>query len=133
MKVTQKNLMKVWPKLSKKDALTITRLVNGTLDPENFKEGQRRVNECYHKPDSVHLVLTVINKMVGGFGVEGVPYEVDAIYSRDFINYINLGDTYYTTLVHSPVDGFLLTSWGSVYEDSPACRQIDSEDQNEDI
>jgi len=123
-KITQKNLRKAFPKMSQKDALTIVRLVNGTLDAVDFQAGYRRVSECYHQPSDTDVILHVINSIAGGYGVEGSPYEVDAMYDGEFISYVNMGDPYYTTILFNPrTNRFELSNWGSVYETSPAFQQ----------
>lgn len=124
MKVTQKNLIETFPKLSPKQALEITMLCNGTLDPETFPAGLARVSECYHRPDDTDLILTVVNELIGGTGVEGTPYKTDAMYSRDYISYVNMGDTYRATILKNPATNqFEISDWGLVYETSPAYQE----------
>ena len=102
-------------------ARIIVRLCNGTLDPEAFEAGKARAQECYNRPSDTDLVLTVVNTLVDAHGVEGVPYETDAMYDGDFISYVNMGDTYAATIVWSPDKGYRIESWGDAYERSPAC------------
>lgn len=132
-KVTQKNVLSQFKNVSKQDALTIVKLVNGTLDPETLDAGRQRVSECYNRPDDTDLILTCINKILGGYGVEGAEWRHGAIYSRDFISYVNMGDTYKTTILYHPETcEFMVSDWGSVYEESPAFQAETDEDPDDD-
>jgi hypothetical protein len=66
-------------------------------------------------------VLNEINNLIDGFGVEAVTHQlayVDSYYHDIIATYINLGDTYEPTIVHSSETGeFYLTSWGDFYEE----------------
>jgi hypothetical protein len=121
MKVTQKNVLSHFKNVSQKDARIIVRLCNGTIDLESFPEAQRRIRECYNRPDNTDITLNVVNKMINGYGVESCEYESNALYSRDFISYVNMGDTYATTILYNPETcRFEISDWGSLYETSPA-------------
>lgn len=131
MKVTTKNLLTNFPKLSPRAAFHIMKICNGTRDPLESVEGlenaanaaYKRVNECYNRPTDVDVILHSINTLIGGYGVEGVPWEIDAMQNGEFIEYVNLGDTYITTILYNPETcKFEISDWGSLYEESPAYK-----------
>lgn len=131
MKVTQKNVLSHFKNVSQKDARIIVRLCNGTIDLESFPEAQNRIRECYNRPDDTDLTLTVLNKILSGYGVESVEWESGAIYSSDFIQYVNFGDTYATTILYNPETcQYEIGDWGSLYETSPAYNsQFENEEE----
>lgn len=128
-KVTIKSVQAAWPKVDAKLARYIVRWCNGTIDAAENAVGQDLIRRCYNRPSDVQIVLTVVNAFVGGHGVEGTPWETDGGYrDRDFISYVNMGDTYAATIVWSPDKGYRVESWGDAYERSPACRGANDED-----
>ncbi len=131
--VTIKNLLSTFKRLTPATARTIARLCNGTLDPESFDAGSARVRECYNRPSDTDITLHVINALLSEacvtHGVEGVPYEENAMRDGEFIEYVNMGDTYAATVLYNPGSGhYELSSWGDAYEDSPACRAQEESD-----
>ena len=70
--------------------------------------------EKYDLPD---VALHVIDKLLGGFGVEAVGGDMEvSSYSPDMA-YVNTGDTYSPTVVYDYGSGrFSLTSWGDWVE-----------------
>lgn len=128
LNVTRKNVLDIFKNVSKQDALTIVKLVNGTLDPETLDAGRKRVSECYNRPHDIDLVLTCINVILNGYGVESSEWTTNAIKTRDFISYVNMGDTYAATILYHPDKcKFVVSDWGSVYELSPAFQDANSE------
>lgn len=133
MKVTTKSLLSTFKKLDPKTARVIVRLCNGTLDPETFEAGADRVRECYNPPSDTDVTLHVINSLLGGHGVESVPYEQDAMHDGDFIEYVNFGDTYAPTVLFNPAKSrFEVSAWGDAYEGSPAWRAAVGEDDGDE-
>jgi hypothetical protein len=130
MKVTKKNLLAAFPKMDKTAALAVVMLCNGTNDPMNHEAARKRSAECYNAPSTTDLILHAINALVGGFGVEGVPYYENAM-RDEFIDFVNMGDTYSTTILCNPETGkFEIGDWGSLYETSPAYQaETKSEDE----
>jgi hypothetical protein len=117
------------------------KLCNGTRDPQNQPDSLEnslslaaaavhdRVRECFHRPSDTNLILTAINVILKGYGVEGVPYDEDAIHDGSFIDYVNFGDTYAITVLFNPKTGkFEIGNWGSLYEKSPAYQATTEEE-----
>jgi len=72
-------------------------------------------------PDSADAVLDYANKVLNGHGVEAVQledYQVDNYYYNIVLLYVNMGDTYDTTLCYDTEKGeFLIGSWGDWLEE----------------
>lgn len=98
--------------IEKDIAKQIVGLINGEVDPDNYKSVQDWSRQCYNEPSRHEKVFCALNELAEGFGVE-------AIWSEDELHpvaeYINMGDTYTPTICHR--DGeFLLTDWGALVE-----------------
>jgi hypothetical protein len=65
--------------------------------------------ECYHRPATSDLRLTVLNDLAGTYGVEA--FETD----KGWCEYLNAGDTYAATLVR--FNGkYRVACWGDIAE-----------------
>lgn len=71
----------------------------------NNKSARRRVAECFHRPSDVDIRFHALNDLERLYGVEGIE-----IGFNDFIDYLNTGDTYATTLLHHK-GRFWVGSW----------------------
>lgn len=61
--------------------------------------------------------LAAADKMINGFGVEYIASSDDTMRVRDGLEYVNMGDTYDTTLVYDHGSHrFKVTSWGDLVE-----------------
>jgi hypothetical protein len=91
--------------------------ING-IDDRKAKELRallERYRDTYgtHYGLPAHVVLCTANDIVGGFGVEQIGRGHNQ--KSPAIAYVNLGDTYATTLMH--VNGlFAVGDWGSIVE-----------------
>jgi len=65
----------------------------------------------------VSRVLEAADKVMGGYGVEYIASSEDTMRSRDGLEYVNMGDTYTTTLVYDH-DGnrYKVVTWGDLVE-----------------
>lgn len=81
---------------------------------DNFQEAQKlHALLDASGTQEVGDALQFANEVMGGHGVEGITYANEHI-----AEYVNMGDTYATTLVyHVPEGEFYVTSWGDVYEE----------------
>jgi len=71
---------------------------------------------------SVDTKLEYCNQYLNGYGIEPITGEftwVNHYYQNIIALYVNLGDTYTTTIVYDTERGkFLISSWGDFYESS---------------
>lgn len=138
-----------WPQ----QASTIIGLIRGKINPtgEQFPKTVEWIRKCYNRPSSYELILSAINEAIGGYGVEGVDPDQEADHAwemhlenggdpndnpdmierpiDDWISYVNLGDTYATTIVYDHDSGlFHVDSWGGFLEDyRQSCQGCDGE------
>jgi hypothetical protein len=78
-----------------------------------------REKECYHPPGLLDKRLHALNAECEGFGVEYITHKQDGYTRPEMkgIEYINLGDTYATTILYDHGrDSWRLTDWGSIVE-----------------
>jgi hypothetical protein len=66
---------------------------------------------------SVEDALAFADKAMNGFGVEYIASSEDTMRTPDGLDYVNMGDTYDTTLVYDHGKGkYVITSWGDIVE-----------------
>lgn len=66
------------------------------------------------------IVLDAINNLLEGYGVEGLPGKHDSHRTGPEYQYINMGDTYSTTLIYKrSSDRLFIGNWGDVVERNP--------------
>jgi len=94
----------------------IRALLKGEKKTREYKSVQELMARCYHKPDYAYRLGTALNEILDGFGWEALHKEGNP--SGDPIaEYVNLGDTYTTTLVRKCDTGtVMITDWGSFAE-----------------
>jgi hypothetical protein len=69
---------------------------------------------------SVSTILREADRALNGHGVEYIDSREDTMRSRDGISYVNMGDTYDTTLLFDHKTGrFSVGAWGDVVERQP--------------
>lgn len=99
-----KELLTAFPKMTFGQAQELVRLMNASHN---------------HKTDEA--VLQRANEIIGGYGVEAIPCERCGYrpYYMNFVaGYVNMGDTYSTTLLLDYVyNVFRIGSWGDFLED----------------
>ena len=75
----------------------------------------------------IDAVMEDANNILNGFGIEALRDEnawVDHYWQNTIALYVNLGDTYITTIVYDTENReFLITSWGDFYETWMAERE----------
>lgn len=66
---------------------------------------------------SVGNILKVADDLLDGHGVEYIESLTDTMRSREGLSYVNMGDTYDTTLIYDHGKGrFVVSSWGDIVE-----------------
>jgi hypothetical protein len=97
--------------ISKEQCKEIRAILTGKVNPDEYCE--EWINECYHRPGLHELKMYAINKVMHGFGVEYIPGGNNS--KSPSIEYINMGDTYTTTICF--VNGkYRVCSWGDIVE-----------------
>ncbi len=85
--------------------------------------------------DRADKVLEEVNRLVDGHGIEAIRDENawDNYYGDTVALYVNMGDTYETTLLYDTrTHEFQVTSWGDWYEAYEAEQEEDEEPEDED-
>jgi hypothetical protein len=68
----------------------------------------------------VSIILREADRVLNGNGVEYIDSREDTMRSQDGLSYVNMGDTYDTTLLYDHKTGrFSVGSWGDVVERQP--------------
>lgn len=105
--------------------ILINLILNNNIDSntlEHFESNEKWIKQCFNKPNDLELKLSALNELLDGHGIEPINRESEWVnsYWQDCIaNYINMGDTYITTIVYDTInESFLLTSWGDFYENA---------------
>ena len=66
-------------------------------------------------------ILEVVDELMDGNGVEYIDSHADTMRSQDGLSYVNMGDTYDSTLLYDHKTGrFSVGSWGDIVEKQPA-------------
>jgi hypothetical protein len=89
-------------------------LIVGDVHPDNYKSVQDLVGQCWHGPTYSHMLLTAINEIIEGHGIEQIiPKDEDRHPSYE---YINMGDTYNATILLRSDGRLIVASWGDIVE-----------------
>lgn len=121
---SEKKLLEAFRDLDKKDAKLIRKFAKAEddttgdalrdlVESDAVPATNQYVRSLYSEPYRsgiwrVTVALHAINELVGGFGVEGLGPEYQ---------YINMGDTYATTLIYDrDKDRLFIGDWGSIVE-----------------
>ena len=85
-------------------------------------------DSCFHAPDErgEEMVMEAANEIIGGYGVEAISGRWNDHYHQELqLSYVNLGDTYTTTLVCDLENmRFQVTSWGDWFETHEREREL---------
>lgn len=135
----ENDVRKWWPKHADK----ILGLIRGRIDPlgPEFPKTANWVSQCYHEPRLYSKVLSAINELLGGYGVEGIDpsAEWEAAYENarqaaiddgaevnaddirspidDWLSYISFGDSYDVTIIYDHATGeFHVDCWPDFVE-----------------
>ena len=114
--ITRESLIEAFEGLDEETAGLIVTLIDGTTEvdtegDERFPQTSAWIRQCYNMPDNTDLVMSAINELTGGFGVEALRHPNDE--SNLIAEYVNQGDTYALTILRDMESGdYILTSWG---------------------
>lgn len=94
------------------EAKQVRGLIEGTIDPDTFESVQNWCKQCYNEPPKHEKIMAALNEVLGGFGIETTDNPKN---SDDYIEYINVGDTYIPTILY--YNGkFIFSTWGDFVE-----------------
>lgn len=90
-----------------------------------FKSVQQLRKQCFNKPNSIEEKMVVLNELIDGCGIESIQVSEELYQDSYWCNcigtYINLGDTYITTIVYNTIDReFEVINWGDYFETKEA-------------
>lgn len=88
------------------EAKKIRRLIMGTLSPDTFESVQSWCRQCYNEPPEHEKIMAALNEASGGYGVEAVQYG-----DGKYFEYVNMGDSYATTIIYDN-GRYIFTTWG---------------------
>ena len=98
-------------------ATQVKGVIEGTIDPFNFKSVDKWIDQCYHFPNKAELKLKAINEIIGGYGLEYIQHVTDSFKNLQGLNYVNMGDTYTNTVIFDyKLNSFRLCSYGDIVE-----------------
>lgn len=99
-------------------AIKVRRVIDGRDDVEQYGSVERRIRECYRRPDHTDLVLTAVNELLDTCGIEAINAGWNGNYSGDVAAlYANTGDAYGGTILFDvDRDTFYATSWADWVE-----------------
>lgn len=128
--IKPEELVEAFEGMDEETAGLIVALIDGTTKVDT--EGDERfpltsawIRQCYNPPNNNELIMSALNDLLGGFGVEGLfhPNESDKLIAE----YVNQGDTYATTILRDVGRGgqYLLTNYGDWLEawESDICNE----------
>jgi hypothetical protein len=107
-----------WPEETAERVLGICR---GTINPLDFKPVAEWVGQCHNMPSNRELKMAALNAALDGHGIEPI-WRNDNQDEGLIAEYVNMGDTYATTIVLEHCAGlggaavFYCTSWGDWLE-----------------
>lgn len=87
-------------------------LLKGEKRTKDYKSVQDLITSCHHRPSYAHRLMVAFDEILDGFGVEDLCKGDECI-----AEYVNLGDTYVTTIIRKIDTGsIILASWGDFAE-----------------
>lgn len=118
--IKPEELVEAFEGMDAQTAGLIAALIDGTTKVDT--EGDERfpltsawIRQCYNLPEDTELIMSAINELTGGFGVEAIRHPNDS--DKLIAEYVNQGDTYATTILRDMESGeYILTSYGDWLE-----------------
>lgn len=114
--------------VDRETAKRIRGVIKGNIKPEDhedlFPHTCKWIRSCYHQPWETDVIMSALNELIEGFGVEALGGgDWNNRYTPPF-EYINTGDTYNATIIRDNRKGrFFISTWGDIVEQNPnLCR-----------
>jgi len=99
--------------LDRDTAIAVRGVLDGSISYHKIPGVTAWFHRFNYPPKTYQCKLEAINILIGGHGVEGFPDPDDMTASG--LEYVNMGDTYTTTVVYWK-GRFMITTWGDVVE-----------------
>ena len=116
-------LREAFPEIDGIKLVMVNQIVNKEFDSsllDSFESNAKWIKQCFNRPSDQELEMNALNELLDGHGVEAIKLEgayVNRYWDDCIATYINMGDTYITTIVFNTVNqSYELTSWGDFYE-----------------
>lgn len=111
--------------VGRETAIKVRRILDGRDDVEQYGSVQRRIAECYSRPDDVDLILTAVDELLDTCGVEAIRADIwDRHYGNVVAMYCNSCDAYSGTILYDVErDVFYATTWGDWVETAERTRR----------
>ena len=88
-------------------------LLKGEKKTSDYQSVRDLVSQSYHHPSYAHRLMTALDEIIEGYGVEAVWDKSGSV----AFEYVNMGDTYTTTIVRWYDSGHIeVTDWGTIVE-----------------
>ena len=102
-------LRQEWPD----KAAAVLALIRGQKDPSEYPSVHRWVAQCYNQPSRHEMVACALNELLDMSGTEAIFHDGE---TEPYLEYLNAGDTYATTLLYRPGRGWSVGCWGDFAE-----------------
>lgn len=89
-------------------------LIDGTVNPAKYDSVIELCMGAYHSPSYSHMLLTAINEIIEGHGIEQIIPKDDGRHPS--YEYINMGDSYNATILLRSDGRLIVGGWGDIVE-----------------
>lgn len=114
--ITKEDHLKDLDYTSPSEKFQIVHLITGLSNPDQYESVQNLLRDCYHEPDYHHKLMTALNEILTGHGIETIKLTENWASPPDY-EYINQGDQYTPTIMYDCQTGdFFVSSWEDVFE-----------------
>ncbi len=101
--------------VTREQARTVRGILDGSISPALVSDQVVSLyRQTYGQPDTYLVKLTAINEIIGGYGVEHAPAGRNA--KSPAFDYVNMGDTYTTTIIRFGANRYRVIDWGTIVE-----------------
>lgn len=93
-------------------------ILNGTIDPQSLPSVQKWVSQCFNKPNDDEMKMQAINEIMEGYGIESIRTSKwkNGYWCDILCTHVNMGDSYFPTIVHHRKHGFMVACVGYIVE-----------------
>jgi hypothetical protein len=93
-------------------------ILSGSIRPRNYSNVRDWMKKCYQEPNTDELKMCAINQVLTGYGIESVCTSKwkNGYWCDILCAYVNMGDSYISTVIHHRKHGFMVASIGDVIE-----------------